>query len=92
MNLIQPMPRTRMWRVARTMQHFTIEDLHIVGETTRAEASAFLKCILRRGFAQQEGTEARPRRGRPLAKFRLINNPGPKLPLELRGKDERSAA
>jgi|GEM_PF-3101269 len=85
-------PRERMWRAGRCLQVFGVEDLFTVGTTTRAEALAFVKCLTRRGYIKLEGREVRARRGRPLAKFRLIQNPGPQLPAELRSLADRRLA
>ena len=79
-------PRERMWRVARFLPIFSIEDLSSIGTTTRPEAQAFVKCLERRRYVRNEGVEYRARRGRPLAKFRLIVNPGPALPENLQRK------
>ncbi|MFA5161180.1 MAG: hypothetical protein WC421_02950 [Elusimicrobiales bacterium] len=47
---------------------------------------------MRRGYARKEGVEARARRGRPVSKFRLVQDTGPQLPPELRGHSDRGQA
>jgi len=90
-NTIQPDTNTRLWRIARTLEVFTVEDLAVLGETRRSEGSAFLKRLLRRGLARREGQEVRARRGRPVSKYRLLQKLTPELPPELRRIHEHAS-
>jgi len=90
-NTIQPDINTRLWRIARTLEVFTVEDLVVLGETRKPAGSAFLKRLLRRGLARKEGQEVRARRGRPVSKYRLLQKLTPELPQELRRPYERAA-
>jgi predicted ArsR family transcriptional regulator len=78
-------PRERMWRVARCMLAFSVADLATIGSAKESQAMSFAKCLSRRGYVVTERFEKQPHRGRPQAKFRLVKNPGPILPADLRG-------
>lgn len=78
-------PRQRMWRVARMTALFSVSDLAALGTVPVRAAQNFVKCLSRRGYVRIDGREKHARRGRPVAKLRLLKNPGPDLPTELRG-------
>jgi len=79
----RPDPQTRMWRVLRVMKNVSVEDLAILGETTRPQAQALIKRLLRREWVKKVESEVRPRQGRPISKYCLNGTFGPALPREL---------
>ncbi|NLO92525.1 MAG: hypothetical protein GX410_11120 [Elusimicrobia bacterium] len=82
------MTGTRMWKTARLLRSFTLEDLAVVGTVTRREAAAFLKCLLRRDMLRKEGIERRPHRGRPVARFCFKMEQPVALPAELEARHD----
>lgn len=78
-------PRQRMWRAARMLPAWSVSDLASLATVPVRDAQNFVKCLSRRDYIRLEGREKSAHRGRPVAKFRLLNNSGPELPSELRG-------